>query len=264
MTTMTPDRPRRRWRSLSLRSLMILVLLCGGWLGWWLDRARRQREAVEALRALGTVVAFDDERITSRSTVTVASGPPRLATLRRWLGEEYFRDVAEVALRGRADDQKLRLIAQLGGLRKLSLNYRAGDGDLAALAGLRRLESLDIRGYGLDDRTVAPLGRLTSLKELLIQTTRLTDAGLAPLRSLRRLETLKVEFSPDVRSPGVIELVGALPRLATLSLWWTAVDDAAIPAIERVPALKQVHLPEGGMAEGRKALRGARPGLTVY
>jgi hypothetical protein len=44
----TPRR-RRRVRGLSIRMLMLVVLVVGGWLGWICYRARVQREAVAAI-----------------------------------------------------------------------------------------------------------------------------------------------------------------------------------------------------------------------
>jgi cytoskeletal protein RodZ len=39
---------RRHWLRISIRSLIILVLVAGGWLGWLVRSARIQREAVDA------------------------------------------------------------------------------------------------------------------------------------------------------------------------------------------------------------------------
>jgi hypothetical protein len=38
---------------LSLRAMMLVILLVGTWLGWQVNRAREQREAVAAVRRLG-------------------------------------------------------------------------------------------------------------------------------------------------------------------------------------------------------------------
>jgi len=45
--------PLRWWKRtplrLSVRALMVLILVLGGWLGWVVNQARLQREAVAAL-----------------------------------------------------------------------------------------------------------------------------------------------------------------------------------------------------------------------
>ncbi len=38
---------------LSVRALMVLVLVCGGWLGWVVHRARVQKDAVAAIERAG-------------------------------------------------------------------------------------------------------------------------------------------------------------------------------------------------------------------
>ena len=53
--TPSPKR-RRRWWSLSVRGLMILVLLVGGLIGWEVNRVDRMRRALAVLhRSVATV-----------------------------------------------------------------------------------------------------------------------------------------------------------------------------------------------------------------
>ena len=49
--TATPPatRPKRRWRTMSLRALMLLIVVLAGWLAWQTNRARAQRWAVEVI-----------------------------------------------------------------------------------------------------------------------------------------------------------------------------------------------------------------------
>ena len=49
------------WRRvrISLRGLMVVVLVIGGGLGWVMQRARVQREAVAAIRRAGGSVLYD-------------------------------------------------------------------------------------------------------------------------------------------------------------------------------------------------------------
>ena len=57
-----PSKPRRRWFQYSLRTLLVLVtVLCVFcvWLGLVSERARKQREAVAAIEAMGGVVYYD-------------------------------------------------------------------------------------------------------------------------------------------------------------------------------------------------------------
>jgi hypothetical protein len=58
-----PDQPlpstQRPWLRLSVRGLIVLVLVTGGWLGWIVHRARVQREAVVAIERAGGMVWYD-------------------------------------------------------------------------------------------------------------------------------------------------------------------------------------------------------------
>jgi hypothetical protein len=49
---------RRRWLRISLRGLLVLVLIVGGWLGWAVRSARTQREAVAAIRRAGGGITY--------------------------------------------------------------------------------------------------------------------------------------------------------------------------------------------------------------
>jgi hypothetical protein len=47
-------RPCRRWLRFSLRTMLVVVTLLGVWLGVKVEQARRQKRAVDTLKALGT------------------------------------------------------------------------------------------------------------------------------------------------------------------------------------------------------------------
>ncbi len=79
--------------------LMALVILLGVGMGWVVRRARVQREAVEMIKAAGGEVVFDYQRPWRRN-----AEPWGPKWLRRWLGDEYFRDVVEVRLNGKLID----------------------------------------------------------------------------------------------------------------------------------------------------------------
>ncbi len=60
MSTSGTSHPLRRYLRFSVRSLIVLVLLIGGWLGWLVHSARSQREAVAALRKQA-IILYDWE-----------------------------------------------------------------------------------------------------------------------------------------------------------------------------------------------------------
>ena len=61
MTTDQPttSNPRRRWFQYSLRTLFVLVTVLCVWLAVTVERVRKQREAVEAIEALGGQVYYE-------------------------------------------------------------------------------------------------------------------------------------------------------------------------------------------------------------
>lgn len=85
--------PRRRWLQFSFRGFLIALTIGCLWLGWQVERAREQREAVKAIEALGGLVWFDWQivilqpkhiRIDPRAT------PPGPVWLRRIIGDDFF------------------------------------------------------------------------------------------------------------------------------------------------------------------------------
>src|SRR4051794_8859262 len=111
----TPNRhPWRRYLRLSLRSLLIVILVFGGWLGLMVHYAHVQREAVAAIERVGGEVWYDWQFKNGRF---ITNGTPRVP---KWLvdriGIDYFGDVVHVDLVGCGTDQ---LLARVGNLSRL-------------------------------------------------------------------------------------------------------------------------------------------------
>jgi len=90
------SRPWRRYLRFSVRGLIVLVLVIGGWLGWLVRGAHIQREAVAGItRACGSVKY--DYGWTNGNYIPgeKPSKPGRLAAL---IGVDYFGHVTEVWL----------------------------------------------------------------------------------------------------------------------------------------------------------------------
>jgi hypothetical protein len=97
---------------ISVRVLMLLVLTVGVLLAWRVNRARRQREAVEAVKEFGGEVYYDFEFVTGPLKTPQATwgpnprwgrqtpgrNPPAPNWLRRTVGDEYFQEIAYVRL----------------------------------------------------------------------------------------------------------------------------------------------------------------------
>ena len=213
---------RRRRYMISLRTMMILVLVFGAWLGWFVRRVQVQQDAVAAIKKAGGTVVYDLEWRNG------GSNPYRRSWIPEWLGGDeawmpewmtrgagldYFGNVVDVSLiptRANdphvANDATLALVGQLGRLQGLRLNSTAiTDAGLAHLAGLTELRDLQIGYTKISDAGLAHIRGLSGLRGLYITNTQIGDAGLAHLRGLTNLGLLFVDKT-RVTDDGVLAL----------------------------------------------------------
>jgi hypothetical protein len=85
------------------------------------------------------------------------------------------------------------------------------DQAINALRWLPHLEFLDARGASLADKTVESLGRITSLRSLILAQTEITDSSVEVLVNLRLLKQLDVAGT-RISEAGVRRLRARLPR----------------------------------------------------
>ena len=112
----------RRWYHrlrLSIRGLIVVVLLIGGWLGWFARSARIQREAVAAIKRSNGDFRYDWQW---KNGSAIAAGEPWAPG---WLvdtfGVDYFGNVASVEVGLGAPDDDLINVGRLTELRDLSM-----------------------------------------------------------------------------------------------------------------------------------------------
>src|SRR5262245_10359599 len=95
----------KKWFRFSLRTMLVLITALCIWLGFQVNAARRQREAVAAILKVGGSVKYDFQMVlnpTIPSPLNVSykslkdASPPGPAWLRHLIGDEYFQDVVEV------------------------------------------------------------------------------------------------------------------------------------------------------------------------
>lgn len=119
-------KPRRRYLTFSLRTLFILLTALAVWLGIVVNRAREQREAVKAIKALRGSVVYDwelqhtpDGDISDPRPYGKPTGP---AWLRRITGDDYFQEpeiVTFLVNQPLSDEDILKSIPNLQRLRRL-------------------------------------------------------------------------------------------------------------------------------------------------
>jgi hypothetical protein len=120
---------------------MVLVLIVGGWLGWAVRSARRQREAVAAIRRTGGGITYRSQYLGGNVYGHVYDHGAKPRWCPRWLadqvGIDYFDSVVQVVFvndTSHVTDDILPSIANLDGLEWLALDAQG-----IANAGLEKL-----------------------------------------------------------------------------------------------------------------------------
>jgi hypothetical protein len=213
-----PPLSRRPWwhrLRLSVRALIVLVLVVGGGLGWFIHRATVQRDAVKVIKAAGGEVIYDFEQNVRH--FGPSGPPPGPKWLVDFLGVDYFADVTSVTFRTPQTDD---ILAHVG--------------------RLRRLERLDAKSSPVTDAGLAHLAGLSELRVLsCFGTLELTDAGLAHLAGMKRLEVLWIEGPTRIQGPGMGHLAG-LHRLKFLCI--DNETDAGLPNLSRLTGLRKLFI----------------------
>ena len=113
-----PPTKRRRWPRISLRALAIFVGIAALLIAIPVNRANRQRRAVERLQAASGVVSYDYSEWPGEPA-------PKLAWLRRLLGIHYFDTAITVFFMGpKPKPSDLKILADLPGVILLTSNKR--------------------------------------------------------------------------------------------------------------------------------------------
>jgi hypothetical protein len=163
------SRPWRRYLRFSVRGLIVLVLLIGGWLGWAVRSAQIQRDSVDAITKAGGEVLYDWQW---RDGTRIPGGTPWAP---RWLvdriGVDFFRDVTSV---------------------EFKLSYSLTDRPIVEFANFTRLQRLVFTSMTMSDAGLSKLRRLTRLRELDLSRCDVTDAEAANLKGLTSVTSLNL------------------------------------------------------------------------
>jgi hypothetical protein len=106
------NKPKTRWKTISIRGRLLLVFAIALCLGWIVNKAREQREAVAAIRKFGGIVHYDWGFVNGPVQVprgnliwkpswgkfTPKAKPWVPCWVRRALGDEYFQSIAHVSI----------------------------------------------------------------------------------------------------------------------------------------------------------------------
>jgi Leucine-rich repeat (LRR) protein len=219
-------RPWRKFLRFSVRGLIVVVLVIGGWLGWVVRSARIQREAVAAIKRGGGLALYRGEFGRPKPT---GSGPTTwLEAVREKLDRDYFSDVVFV----QGFDETPASTA---------------DTLFVHISHLRQVVTLNLSGGTVTDSRFACLGSLTGLETLMLQSTAVTASGLAAVENMKNLDCLLISGS-RITDDGLDHLRG-LDRLRTLSLRYSSVSDAGMIHVARMTKLTLLDLTDDDVTD---------------
>ncbi|HJT31663.1 MAG TPA: hypothetical protein VJ783_06385 [Pirellulales bacterium] len=116
------------WRRLqfNLRTFFVLLTALAVWLGAVANRAREQREAANAIQAIGGAVIYQWQRRGDRRPVpgpldipVVPGEPDGPAWLRRIVGDDFFQAVEIVAFSAKRPTTEVEILKSLPHLQRL-------------------------------------------------------------------------------------------------------------------------------------------------
>lgn len=219
--------PRRHVLRFSLRGVLLLTLAFCVVLGWKVERARRQRNAVRWVERFGGCVFYDYQLDDNGLTIPNAQLPAPV-WLMQSLGVDFFDDVVWVSftaielrnypLASLRQDTDLSPLADLTSLKWLYF-FRTPLSDVTSLTGLTKLEELQLSGTQVRDVTC--LSGLSKLEKLHLGDTQVRDVtALSCLASLTLLDIRRTPLA-DVTP------LGSLTNLKELLLSGTQVGDVS-------------------------------------
>jgi len=235
---------KRRWLQFSLRTLLLVVLVASlglSWLAVSMQRAKRQADALAAVRQTGAAIWFAHE-LKPSGGIAPGAEPPGPRWLRRLLGDDLFIRVHSIDFKDvSVDDAGLEPLGRIFSLERLFLRDAhvtdAGLVHLAPLTGLKGLELNSPFAILIDDRKPRVIVEVRKPKD---RGPPITDAGLELLRNMKRLEVLRLRGTNVTDS--VLKHLKGMPKLRTLDLGATRVTDAALETIADLTNLEELGL----------------------
>lgn len=275
-------KPRRRWFQFSLRTLLLMMLVFGCGLGWYMEkRLKSQREWQAIKRSIKSIqqdrgfVKFDNSEqrsghwvekklgidLPGKTSVTILCTNHILES-----GELYkMKSVQELQFYAAyVTDEDLKELAKLPELRSITTNPSSITAEgLAHFREHPHLETLGLDGSKMTDADLEMMD-LPNLRSLSLRGTAISDAGVASLTKLSKLETL--DLSHTKVTDACIDSLLQMPNLHVIGLDETAVTDAGLARLQGKTGLRSVTIPVGISmdAPGVVALQKSLPNLRIH
>ncbi|MEM9412732.1 MAG: hypothetical protein AAGA30_16590 [Planctomycetota bacterium] len=277
----------RKWKSFSVKTMLIFITVFACWLGWYIPRVQRQKEAVEWVESIGGSLqakAFYDFEIMDPGTFAYKRNAT--SPIHQWLvnslGIDFFHSVHHVLLNVEPsiDDP-----SKLGGFPRLRMVQigRTNAQDLSSFASLGEIEAIDISGSNISSlrgvencrrlrylsvvgpvASVEPLRELRQLRRLMIfgySSNQLAD--LTPLENSTDLNMLEV-YGSDVSD---LSPLSSLDSLQKLNIGSTQVKDLSpLVALKNLNSLdlRGLVLDEWGPLSKLTSLKELRLNMTNF
>lgn len=179
------SKQKLRWYQFSLRALLIFVTIFACACSWFavnMQQARRQREAVAAVKNLDGYIAYYYER--GADFLITGNEPHGPRWLQDLLGIDFFNTVSFVFLKGnKINDKDLEALANLKQIVVLVLDgAHITDAALKNIEGMNKLKTLSLDNTPVTDECITDIIALKQLRFLCISGTNITDAGVAELQ----------------------------------------------------------------------------------
>lgn len=142
-------------------------------------------------------------------------------------------------LRGELTDVGIASLVGLDGLFALNLDDEKLDITAAGLEPLTTLSHLGWFAFDATDESMPRIARMPELRFLMCQDTAAGDDGFAALSRSRTIEMIWGRRCHNLRSRGFAALA-SMPVLKSLSVSCKNVEDAALSALPRFPALQEL------------------------
>lgn len=252
--------PRRWGLRFSMRSLLIAVTIFCLALGWRLNRASKQRDAVRAIKEAGGWVYYDYQNYDPKTGSFDAQAEPREpAWLRGPVGIDFWHDVIGLNMSFHEDGNErwdneqppINISAHLVHLPRLKFlglsEHSVDDAGMEYVGGLKELEVLLYwDASGITDVGATHLRGMHRLRYLNMGASEIGDAGLQSLAKLEGLEGLVLQQGNNITDEGLASLIGH-PRLKYLWVGGghrrpSSITDAGVVHIAQIPNLEEVDL----------------------
>ncbi|QDU78269.1 Leucine Rich repeats (2 copies) [Bremerella volcania] len=227
----TPDKPRRRWLSFSLRGLLVFTVVVAVGIAlpmrWRQDDIAQYKVEQQVSTQIDSVDGYSmTYRLPGSDEITWVEYPSYLWKRAMNWGHDadLYEDIESVHL---PINKLNRLAPQLKKLRSLTsidiLSSNTGeygrplsDEVIEHFAGIDTLEELDLWAVTVTPRQLRRLSSLPNLRRLVLPSSESSIAILDEVSSFHQLESLKVNDVPITR-PNV-EKLAAIPKLQTLTI----------------------------------------------